>query len=139
MAAAIALVASLGLLLPTAPAVHVWTAPAVHGLTRCVAPIRMQLSMAAARPIEVLPTPSAEELANIKGSWGTWGCGVSEFPWSYSDDETAYILEGEVTVIPDDKSLPVVTCKAGDYVKFPKGMSCVWKVTAAISKHYNFG
>ena len=46
------------------------------------------------------------------------------FPWTYSDDETAYILEGEVTVTPDDKSLPPATIKAGDYVKFPKGMSC---------------
>ena len=93
----------------------------------------------AGRPIEVLPAPAEAELANIKGSWGTWGCGVSEFPWSYSDDETAYLLEGEVTVTPDDKSLPAVTIKAGDLVKFPKGMSCTWKVTKAINKHYNFG
>lgn len=63
---------------------------------------------------------------------------VSEFPWTYSDDEAALILEGEVTVVPDDGN-PAVTIKAGDYVKFPKGMSCTWKVTKAINKHYKFG
>ena len=91
------------------------------------------------KPIEVLPTPSDAELKKIKSSWGTWGCDVSNFPWTYSDDETAYILEGEVTVTPDDKSLPAVTIKAGDFVKFPKAMSCTWDVTKAINKHYNFG
>ena len=90
-------------------------------------------------PIEILPAPSAEEVKKIKASWGTWGCGVSNFPWTYSDDETALILEGEVTVTPDDKSLPAVTIKAGDFVKFPKDMSCTWDVTKAINKHYNFG
>jgi uncharacterized cupin superfamily protein len=54
-------------------------------------------------------------------------------------DETAYLLEGEVTVTPDDTSLPAVTLKAGDYVLFPKDMSCTWDVTKAINKHFNFG
>ena len=92
-----------------------------------------------AKPIEVLPTPSADELAAIKSSWGTWSCGVKFFPWSYSEDETACLLEGEVIVTPDDKSLPAVTCKAGDFVKFPSGMSCTWDVKAPINKHYKFG
>ena len=91
------------------------------------------------RPIEVLPAPSSEEVAKIKGTWGTWGCDVSEFPWTYSDDETALLLEGEVTITPDDSNLPAVTIKAGDFVRFPAGMSCTWKVTKAINKHYNFG
>ena len=95
--------------------------------------------MSKARPIEVLPAPSDEELKKIKSTWGTWGCGVSKFPWTYSDDETAYLLEGEVTVTPDDTSLPAVTLKAGDYVLFPKDMSCTWDVTKAINKHFNFG
>ncbi|CAE7854872.1 kynu [Symbiodinium necroappetens] len=33
-------------------------------------------------------------------SWPTWGCGASKFDWEYSGTETAYILEGEVTVTP---------------------------------------
>ena len=53
-----------------------------------------------AKPIEILPTPTEAEIAEIKGSWGTWGCGVSNFAWTYDDDETAYILEGEVSSAP---------------------------------------
>ena len=30
-----------------------------------------------AKPIEMLPRPSDEELAKIKSSWGTWGCEYS--------------------------------------------------------------
>jgi hypothetical protein len=31
----------------------------------------------AGRPIEILPPPTEAELAKIKSSWGTSGCGVS--------------------------------------------------------------
>ena len=90
-------------------------------------------------PIVVPPTPSAEAVAALKAKWGTWGCGVSTFDWTYDDEETAYILEGEVTVTPDDKSLPAVTIKAGQLVTFPDQMSCKWDVTVPINKHYCFG
>ena len=90
-------------------------------------------------PIIVHPTPSAEAVAALKKKWGTWGCGVSTFDWTYDDEETAYILEGEVTVTPDDKSLPAVTIKAGQLVTFPDQMSCKWDVTVPINKHYCFG
>merc|ERR1712007_141547 len=72
--------------------------------------------------------------------WGTWGCGVSKFDWEYSGKETAYILEGEVTVTPtgDWAKCETKTVKAGDLVVFPDGMTCVWDVTKAINKHYNF-
>jgi uncharacterized cupin superfamily protein len=56
----------------------------------------------------------------------------STFPWTYSDDETAFIIEGEVTVVPDDTSLPQETVSAGSFVKFPKGM-----YAAAISKKWS--
>jgi uncharacterized cupin superfamily protein len=65
-----------------------------------------------------------------------WGCGVSEFDWFYDSDENAWITEGEVTVSYDGDS---VTFGAGDYVEFPKGLSCVWKVTKPVNKHYEFG
>ncbi len=29
-----------------------------------------------------------------------------------------------------------VVIKAGDLVTFPRGMSCTWKITSAVSKHY---
>mmetsp|Transcript_64229 Transcript_64229/g.114028 ORF Transcript_64229/g.114028 Transcript_64229/m.114028 type:complete len:98 (-) Transcript_64229:52-345(-) len=73
-------------------------------------------------------------------SWGTWGCGVSKFDWEYSGTETAYILEGEVTVTPTGKwkDCKPATIVAGDLVTFPDGMTCVWDVTKKLSKHYNF-
>jgi len=64
-----------------------------------------------------------------------WECGVSEFDWYYDSEETCLLLEGEVTVSYDGGS---VSFGAGDYVIFPKGLSCVWKVTKPVKKHYIF-
>ena len=64
-----------------------------------------------------------------------WECGVSEFDWHYDSEETCLLLEGEVTVSYGDES---VSFGAGDYVVFPKGLSCVWKVTKPVKKHYIF-
>ena len=65
----------------------------------------------------------------------TWECGVSEFDWHYSDEENCLIIEGEVTVSYDGGS---VSFGVWDYVVFPKGLSCVWKVTKPVKKHYIF-
>lgn len=50
-----------------------------------------------------------EEMISKLGcrSWSTWGCDASSFPWTYSDDEVCFVLEGEVRVIPDDGSEPM--------------------------------
>jgi len=64
-----------------------------------------------------------------------WGCGVSEFDWYYDSEETCLIIEGEVTVEYDGGS---ASFGVGDYVIFPKGLSCVWKVTKPVKKHYMF-
>lgn len=64
-----------------------------------------------------------------------WECSVSEFDWYYDSEETCLVIEGEVTVEYAGKS---VLFGAGDYVVFPKGLSCVWKVTKPIKKHYMF-
>ena len=65
----------------------------------------------------------------------TWGCEVSEFDWHYDSEETCLIMEGEVTVTHDGGS---VSFGEGDYVTFPKGLSCVWKVSKPVKKHYIF-
>ena len=65
----------------------------------------------------------------------TWGCKVSEFDWYYDSEEICILTEGEVTVNFDGGS---VSFGAGDYVEFPKGLSCVWKVTQPVKKHYEF-
>ena len=65
----------------------------------------------------------------------TWGCDVSEFDWFYDSEETCLIMEGEVSVSYEGKT---VSFGPGDYVTFPKGLSCVWKVSKPVKKHYIF-
>ena len=64
-----------------------------------------------------------------------WSCGVSVFDWHYDSEETALIVEGDVTVEYNGGS---IRFGAGDYVVFPQGLSCVWKVAAPVKKHYVF-
>ena len=64
-----------------------------------------------------------------------WECDVSEFDWYYDAEETCLLIEGEVTVSHDRGN---ISFSAGDYVVFPKGLSCVWKVTKPVKKHYIF-
>ena len=65
----------------------------------------------------------------------TWGCDVSEFDWHYGSEETCLLTAGSVTVEYDGGS---ISFGAGDLVTFPKGLSCVWKVTEPVEKHYIF-
>lgn len=88
--------------------------------------------------IQVTHDPSPERLADLGvEEWPVWEKEVSEFPWTYDERETCYILEGEVVVTPDGGK-PVRIGK-NDLVVFPAGMSCRWKVVKAIRKHYQFG
>jgi hypothetical protein len=68
-------------------------------------------------------------------SWPIWEKEPSEFDWYYSTTEHCYILEGEVIVTTEDGDYHI---KEGDYVIFPKGLSCTWKILRKIKKHYNF-
>ena len=68
-------------------------------------------------------------------AYPTWECGVSEFDWHYDSEETCMLTAGEATVTYDGGS---VSIGAGDYVVFPKGLSCVWKVSQPVRKHYFF-
>jgi len=69
--------------------------------------------------------------------WPTWSKEVSTFPWSFGEQEIAYVLEGEVTVTPNG-GVPVSFGK-GDLVTFPAGMSCTWEVKKPLHKHYKLG
>ena len=88
--------------------------------------------------IEVVRQPDSDFLES-KGvfDWGTWGCGVSKFPWTYGEAESCYLLEGDVTVTPAD-GRQAVTFGKGDFVTFPAGMTCTWDVRAAVKKHLIF-
>lgn len=69
-------------------------------------------------------------------TWPVWEKEVSEFPWSYDSVEECFLLEGEVEVTCGDGEK--VAFGAGDFVTFPKGLSCTWKVKKPVRKHYNF-
>lgn len=88
--------------------------------------------------ITVEHSPSEARLKELDvNSWPTWSKEVSKFPWSYSEQEVAYVLEGEVVVTPSDGE--PVSFGAGDLVTFPSGMSCTWEVKKPLRKHYKFG
>ena len=82
----------------------------------------------------IIKEPTEAEKNNMRTK-PVWECEVSEFDWYYDSSETCLIIEGEVTVKYDGGS---VSFGAGDYVTFPKGLSCVWKVTKPVKKHYVF-
>ncbi|NEO37009.1 MAG: cupin domain-containing protein [Moorea sp. SIOASIH] len=86
----------------------------------------------------LIERPSQDHLDNLGVSnWPIWTKEVSEFPWTYDEPETCYLLEGEVVVTPDGGE-PVQIAK-GDLVTFPAGMSCTWKIISNVRKHYQFG
>lgn len=79
----------------------------------------------------------ADELKKIGVSgWPIWEKEVSQFPWSYDSIEECYFLEGEVTVETEDGK--AVSFGKGDFVTFPKGLSCTWNIKKPVKKHYNF-
>jgi len=79
------------------------------------------LCTAMANDITVLSNPDPAHLQSLGvTSWPTWGCGVSTFPWTYDEQETCLLLEGDVSV-------------------FAAGLSCTWEVHAPVRKHYRFG
>ena len=82
----------------------------------------------------VVSKPDAAEKAAME-KWPVWSCGASEFDWHYDDEEHCLITEGEVTVEWKGGS---VSFGQGDYVVFPVGLDCVWKVKKAVRKHYKF-
>ena len=87
-------------------------------------------------PIEIRK-PTQDELETMGVfSWDIWTCEPSTFDWTYSDRETCFLLEGEVTVTAGEQK---VSFGKGDLVVFPKGLSCVWEVKTAVRKHFQFG
>lgn len=81
--------------------------------------------------------PLEEELEQRSvSSWPIWEKEVSRFEWFYDVAEECYLLEGKV-VVETEKGESVEFGK-GDFVTFPKGLSCTWDIKAPVRKHYNF-
>lgn len=69
-------------------------------------------------------------------SWPTWEKETSRFDWFYEETEECYLLDGEVVVETEDGNR--VEFGKGDFVTFPKGLSCVWEIKKPVKKHYHF-
>lgn len=69
-------------------------------------------------------------------NWSIWTKEASRFDWHYDDIEECYFLEGEVTV--ETKDGKRISFGKGDFVSFPKGLSCTWDIKKPVKKHYNF-
>ena len=79
--------------------------------------------------------PTSAEIETMT-SWPIWTCPPSTFDWEYSERETCYVLEGQVTIKTVDGD---VSFGPGDIVIFPQGVQCVWQVSKGVRKHYQFG
>ena len=79
--------------------------------------------------------PAAEELER-QGvfDWPIWEKEVSRFDWHYDAEETCYLLEGQVEVTTPDGQ--IVQFGAGDWVRFPAGLSCTWDISVPVKKHF---
>lgn len=87
-------------------------------------------------PIEVKKL-SKDELQKIGVfGWPVWTKEVSQFDWQYDEVERCYIIEGDVDI---ETGTGTVHFGQGDYVVFPEGLNCVWKIKKAVKKHYKFG
>lgn len=69
-------------------------------------------------------------------TWPVWEKEVSRFDWHYDDTEECYLLEGRVVVETEDGEKTAFG--AGDFVTFPRGLSCVWDIREPVRKHYRF-
>lgn len=78
-----------------------------------------------------------EEEVKISESWPIWSKEISEFPWSYNEKETCLVLEGRAEVETSEGEK--MDFGSGDFVVFPAGLECRWKIIEPIKKKYNFG
>ncbi|PKP45641.1 MAG: cupin [Bacteroidetes bacterium HGW-Bacteroidetes-11] len=67
--------------------------------------------------------------------WPIWEKEISRFSYVYEEEELCYFLEGIVVVETEQVA---ITIRKGDYITFPKGLSCVWDIKEPVRKHYLF-
>jgi uncharacterized cupin superfamily protein len=67
--------------------------------------------------------------------WPVWEKEISRFSCVYEEEELCYFLEGIVVVETAEGAITIVK---GDYITFPKGLSCVWDIKEPVRKHYLF-
>ncbi len=81
------------------------------------------------------PSDAKLESLNIK-EWGIWEKEESSFDWEYGEEESCYILAGDIIVKTDSEEVHI---GVGDFVTFPAGLKCHWTINKAVRKHFKFG
>jgi uncharacterized cupin superfamily protein len=83
--------------------------------------------------VEKNPAQTHLDALNVT-KWPTWQKEVSTFPWTFHEQEIAYILEGECVITPTGGA--AVSFGKGDLVTFPAGLKASWQVLKPLHKHY---
>lgn len=83
--------------------------------------------------VEKSPAQSRLDALGVS-KWPTWSKEISTFPWTFHEQEIAYILDGECVITPTGGA-PVSFGK-GDLVTFPAGLTASWQVIKPLHKHY---
>ena len=81
--------------------------------------------------IKILKNKESKEFE----TWSIWSCENSEFDWTYADEEHCFIIEGKIVISYENQKVEICP---GDYVIFPKGLKCYWKVLETVKKYYTF-
>jgi len=93
------------------------------------------MSQAPSNKISVEKNPKQSRLDALGVTkWPTWQKEVSVFPWTFPEQEIAYILDGECVITPTGGA--AVKFGKGDLVTFPAGMTASWEVKKPLHKHY---
>ncbi|BDA46453.1 hypothetical protein COCOBI_08-5460 [Coccomyxa sp. Obi] len=96
-----------------------------------------KITITKTEPIEALQKLTAFNLDDyVAGKsmvWTFWDCAPSEFPWTYSKNEYAYVLAGQFYVTYEGGE--PVEINAGDFVHFPPGQTH-FKVTVPVRKFF---
>jgi hypothetical protein len=68
-------------------------------------------------------------------NWPLWEKEASCFDWYYDQTEECLLINGKVEVATKGGK---VEFGAGDFVTFPRGLSCVWNIKESVKKHFRF-
>jgi uncharacterized cupin superfamily protein len=83
--------------------------------------------------VEHNPTQTRLDTLNVS-KWPTWKKEISTFPWTFPEQEIAYIIDGECIVTTCCGT--TASFGKGDIVTFPAGINITWEVKQPLYKHY---